>query len=53
MLCKIIAYNITVLIHETIQLNGASDFISFNGLQKEENLKQTNEYENGAKIDGI
>lgn len=37
-LCKIIAYNITVLIHEMIQLNGASDFLSFNGLQKEKNM---------------
>ncbi len=34
-LCKIIAYNITVLIHEMIQLNGTSEFLSFNGLQKE------------------
>ena len=39
LLCKIIAYNITVLIHEMIQLNGTSDFLSFNGLQKEEILK--------------
>lgn len=53
LLCKIIAYNITVLIHEMIQLNGTSDFLSFDGLQKEENLKQTNEYGNGGKIDGI
>jgi len=44
LLCKIIAYNITVLIHEMIQLNGTSDFLSFNGLQKEETLKQSNRY---------
>lgn len=42
LLCKIIAYNITVLIHEMIQLNGTSDFLSFNGLQKEETLKPSN-----------
>jgi len=35
LLCKIIAYNITVLIHEMIQLNGTSEFLSFDGLQKE------------------
>jgi len=40
MLCKIIAYNITVLVHEMVQLNGTSEFLSFNGLQKEEILKQ-------------
>jgi len=45
LLCKIIAYNITVLIHEMVQLNGNSDFLSFNGLQKEETLKQSKEYE--------
>lgn len=28
-------YNITVLIHEMIQLDGTSDFLSINGLQKE------------------
>jgi transposase len=44
LLCKIIAYNITVLIHEMIQLNGTSDFLSFDGLQKEETLKQSNGY---------
>ena len=44
LLCKIIAYNITVLIHEMIQLNGTSEFLSFNGLQKEETLKQSKEY---------
>ena len=35
MLCKIIAYNITVLIHEMIELDGVSDFLSFTGLTKE------------------
>ena len=35
LLCKIIAYNITVLIHEMIQLNGTSDFLSLTGLRKE------------------
>ena len=44
LLCKIIAYNITVLIHEMVQLNGASEFLSFDGLQKEETLKQSNGY---------
>jgi transposase len=42
LLCKIIAYNITVLIHEMIQLNGTSELLSFNGLQKEETLKPSN-----------
>ncbi|MCK5112236.1 MAG: transposase [Thermoplasmatales archaeon] len=40
LLCKIIAYNITVLIHEMIQLNGTSELLSFNGLQKEEIMKK-------------
>ena len=44
LLCKIIAYNITVLIHEMIQLNGTTELLSFNGLQKEETLKQSNRY---------
>lgn len=44
MLCKIIAYNITVLIHEMVQLNGTTEFLSFDGLQKEETLKPDNEY---------
>ena len=35
LLCKIVAYNITVLIHEMIQLNGTSEFLSFTGLTKE------------------
>ena len=46
MLCKIIAYNITVLIHEMIQLNGTSELLSFDGLQKEETLKQSSGYRN-------
>ena len=44
LLCKIIAYNITVLIHEMIQLNGTSEFLSFDGLQAEETQNQTNGY---------
>jgi hypothetical protein len=40
LLCKIIAYNITVLIHEMVQLNGTSDFLSFDGLKKEVSMKQ-------------
>ena len=39
LLCKVIAYNITVLIHEMVQLNGTSEFLSFDGLQKEEILE--------------
>jgi len=35
MLCKIIAYNITVLIHEMIGLDNISEFLSFTGLTKE------------------
>lgn len=35
MLCKIIAYNITVLIREMVQLNDTSELLSFDGLQKE------------------
>lgn len=35
LICKIIAYNITVLIHEMVQLNGTSEFLFINGLQKE------------------
>lgn len=38
MLCKIIAYNITVLIHEMIQLDGSAEFLSIDGLKREENL---------------
>ena len=44
LLCKIIAYNITVLIHKMIQLGASTNFLSFNGLQKEKNLKHSNEY---------
>lgn len=35
LLCKIIAYNITVLIHEMIGLDNISEFLSFTGLKKE------------------
>jgi len=35
MLCKIIAYNITVLIHEMIGLDNISEFLLFTGLTKE------------------
>jgi transposase/predicted nucleic acid-binding Zn finger protein len=38
LLCKIIAYNITVLIHEMVQLNGTTELLSFDGLQKEISL---------------
>jgi transposase len=41
LLCKIIAYNITVLIHEMIQLNGTSELLSFDGLQKERAMNET------------
>jgi transposase len=40
LLCKIISYNITVLIHEMVQLNGTAELLSFNGLQKEEPINQ-------------
>ncbi len=36
LLCKIIAYNLTVLIHETIQLDTGSEILSFAGLQTEQ-----------------
>lgn len=42
LLCKIIAYNITVLIREMIELDGISDFMSFDGLKKEVTLKKSN-----------
>lgn len=45
LLCKIIAYNITVLIHEMVQLNGTSELLSFDGLLKEETMKQPNGFE--------
>ncbi len=38
LLCKIICYNITVLIHEMIQLNGTSDLLSFDGLEREKSI---------------
>lgn len=41
MLCKIIAYNITVLIHEMIALGGTSDILLFTGLCKEQTLSET------------
>jgi len=44
LLCKIIAYNITVLIHEMIQLNGDTEFLSFNGLQKEALINETDTF---------
>ena len=40
LLCKIIAYNITVLIHEMIRLNGTSELLSFDGLQKEVSMNE-------------
>ncbi len=43
-LCKIIAYNITVLIHEMIELDGVSDLLSFTGLMKEVSI---NQHDNG------
>jgi len=42
LLCKIIAYNLTVLIHEMIELDGISDFMNFNGLKKEISIKDHN-----------
>lgn len=44
LLCKIIAYNITVLIHEMIQLDGTSDLLSFNGLQKEVSMTLSDDF---------
>jgi transposase len=46
MLCKIIAYNLTVLIHEMIELDGISDFLCFDGLKEEVTLKSTNGFGN-------
>ncbi len=40
MLCKIIAYNLTVLIHETIQLDTGLDILSFIDLQKEHSAEE-------------
>ena len=54
LLCKVIAYNLTVLIHEMIELDGLSDFMCFNGLKKETEIKDSNGFElHGRKIDGI
>ena len=54
LLCKIIAYNLTVLIHEMIELDGISDFLCFNGLKKEVTIKDSNGFGNsGGKVDGI
>ena len=44
LLCKIIAYNITVLIHEMIGLDNISEFLSFTGLTKEVSI---NQHDNG------
>jgi len=44
LLCKIIAYNITVLIHEMVQLNGTTDLLFFNGLQKEVMKNETDTF---------
>jgi len=35
LLCKVLAYNLTVLIHEMIELDGITEFMCFNGLKKE------------------
>jgi len=42
LLCKIIAYNITVLIHEMVSLGNPPEILSFAGLSKEESM---NEYD--------
>ncbi len=39
LLCKIICYNLTILINEMIELNGDSDFLSFTGLTKEISMR--------------
>ncbi len=44
MLCKIIAYNLTVVIREMIEFGFNTNYFLFNDLQKEEKLKQSNEY---------
>ena len=41
MLCKIIAYNITVLIREMIALGDGADVLSFTGLSKESSISKT------------
>ena len=38
LLCKIIAYNITVLIHEMMELDNTSEILSFTDLQKEQTM---------------
>ena len=54
MLCKIIAYNITVVIREIIEFGFDTKFLSLDSLQKEETLKPSNGFgNNGGKIDGI
>jgi len=40
LLCKIICYNLTVLIHEMIELDNISELLSFTGLQKEISMVQ-------------
>jgi transposase len=42
LLCKVLAYNLTVLIHEMIELDSISDFMNFNGLKKEVSIKDHN-----------
>ena len=41
LLCKIIAYNITVLIREMVALDGSVDFLSISGLTKEISIAQS------------
>jgi transposase len=54
LLCKVLAYNLTVLIHEMIELDGISDFLCFDGLKKEASIKDSNGFElHGRKTDGI
>ena len=49
MLCKIIAYNITVLIHEMISLDDTSDILLFTGLCKEQTLSET-DFRSGLRV---
>ena len=49
MLCKIIGYNITVLIHEMIALGDSSDMLTFTGLCKEQTLSET-DFRSGLKV---
>ena len=54
MLCKIIAYNLTVVIREMIEFGFDSKFLSLNGLQKEETLKPSKGFRNGGgKVNGV